>query len=193
MWICGRINTCVLSVESVPRKQPKCIRRIQFSITHNAALQKYIIQQSVLVNLSFAGKAFPYTQCWSLNTPLYYLTRQSTVWTTMKCWAFVALLLCFSLLVSALPLHPRLPHDLIKPRHHVFDRRSNPGNDGRVTPTHDDDPNVPVPGKTGVYYDPKHNVVYAYYGDSLHEHAVHIMINHQLSPENRLPMELASV
>ena len=111
----------------------------------------------------------------------------------MKCWAFVALLLCFSLLVSALPLHPRLPHDLIKPRHHVFDRRSNPGNDGRVTPTHEDDPNVPVPGKTGVYYDPKHNVVYAYYGDSLHEHAVHIMINHQLSPENRLPMELASV
>ncbi len=111
----------------------------------------------------------------------------------MKRWALITLLLCISLLVSALPLPQKFPRDSIEPCHHIFDRRSNPENDGRVTPTHEDNPNVPVPGQSDVYHDPKHNVVYAYYGDALREHAVHIMINHRLYPENRLPMGLASV
>lgn len=126
------------------------------------------------------------------------LSLSSIVFSIMKYTTLITLLLCFGLLISALPLPQQFSHRAIQQRQYIFDRRSSqdPGNntnERRVkTPTPEDDPNVPVLGATGTYYDEKENLVWAYYGDSLRQHAVHIMLSQHLNPTTRLPMKRAS-
>lgn len=116
----------------------------------------------------------------------------------MRYWTCVTLFLCFGLLISALPLpFPSSDHE-ITPRQVAFDKRTGNDNQPNIpgppkTPTPEDDPEVPVPGKSGVYYQRKKNLVWFMYGDDLREHAEHIMLNHKKNPVNRLPMKLAGI
>jgi len=61
------------------------------------------------------------------------------------------------------------------------------------TPRPEDDPTVPLPGRTGIHTDPNTNVVTLHYGDDhLHEHMGHLQRNQADFPHNRNPMSLAT-
>ncbi|KJA26574.1 hypothetical protein HYPSUDRAFT_52456 [Hypholoma sublateritium FD-334 SS-4] len=116
----------------------------------------------------------------------------------MRYWTCVTLFLCFGLLISALPFPLPSSNHEIAPHQVVFDKRTEHDNrpntpDPPKTPTPEDNPEVPVPGKSGVYYQREKKLVWFMYGDDLREHAEHIMLNHKKYPVNRKPMKLAGI
>ncbi|KAG6816127.1 hypothetical protein H0H93_008504 [Arthromyces matolae] len=61
------------------------------------------------------------------------------------------------------------------------------------TPTPENDPSVPLPGRTDVHTDPTTQVSTLYYGDDkLPEHMGHLQRNQAQFPHNRNPMSLSS-
>lgn len=64
--------------------------------------------------------------------------------------------------------------------------------DSRYIPTPADDVDVPLPGKSGVFYHEPNGNAYLYYGDDTKGHTKHLAMNQELYPENRLPMKHAS-
>ena len=61
------------------------------------------------------------------------------------------------------------------------------------TPTPENDPSVPLPGRSGIDVQPgKPAIVTAFYGDAdLQLHAKHVQDNQAMYPSNRNPMLLA--
>jgi hypothetical protein len=60
------------------------------------------------------------------------------------------------------------------------------------TPTPEDDPSVPLPGRTGTHTDARTGVVTLHYGDDhLHEHMGHLQRNQAAFPHNRNPNPLS--
>jgi hypothetical protein len=61
------------------------------------------------------------------------------------------------------------------------------------TPTPAEDPNVPLPGRSGVHHDPSTGITTLHYGDDhMPEHMGHLQRNHELHRGNCRPMPLAS-
>ena len=105
--------------------------------------------------------------------------------------------LCLGLLISALPLSiPSSDHGNTLQQLR-FDKRADRNPNPNIprppkTPTPEDDPSVPVPGRSGIHYQKETNLVWFRYGDNLREHAEHLTFNQQKYPENLLPFSLAS-
>ena len=110
----------------------------------------------------------------------------------------ITLCLCLSLLVSALPLSiPSLDHGTTLQQLR-FDKRADRSTSPDIprppkTPTPQDDPNVPVPGRSGIYHEEGPNRVWFMYGDDLRVHAEHVKFNQEKYPDNLWPFSLASV
>lgn len=108
----------------------------------------------------------------------------------MRCFSIFALFFCIVSLVAAVPIPV-----LDKGKGRAVDPPSQPPSPPSSrphTPTPEQDPSVPLPGRTGIHTDTKTGVVTLHYGDDkLPEHMGHVQRNQAEFPHNRQPNPLA--
>lgn len=107
----------------------------------------------------------------------------------MRCFSICTLFFCILSLSAAIPIPG--PNDGKPPVDKGKGRSSSPPSRPH-TPTPEDDPSVPLPGRTGTHTDPSTGVVTLHYGDdNLHEHMGHLQRNQATHPHNRNPNPLS--
>ena len=107
----------------------------------------------------------------------------------MKYFSSFTLFLCLFSLAAAIPVPTGGdPAKDDKGKGRAVDPSSRPH-----TPTPEDDPNVPLPGRSGIHTDPHTHVVTMYYGDdALPEHMGHLQRNQDSFPHNRNALPLST-